>query len=72
MSRTIYKSVYGYCPEQDHDARIEVTFAEVPVIGCTVRQYKKTNFSCDHYSRYGCRTAGNRCLDCPLLRQAEP
>lgn len=44
MSRMIRKSVYGYCPEQDHDARIEVTFAEVPVIGCTVRQYKKLIF----------------------------
>lgn len=72
MSRTIYKSVYGYCPEQDHDVRIDVTFVEVPVVGCTVRQYKKTGYSCDYCDEHDCRAAGDRGLDCPLFRQAEP
>ena len=61
-------SAYGYCPELDDEVEIEVTFVEVPILGASGPQYKKTSFLCDYASMNPCKTAGSSGRDCPLFK----
>ncbi|HIY54513.1 MAG TPA: hypothetical protein H9832_11250 [Candidatus Agathobaculum merdavium] len=48
-------SAYGYCPELDDEVEIEVSFVEVPILGASGPQYKKTSFLCDYASMHPCK-----------------
>lgn len=69
--RTVRSKKSGYCPEQDRTYVIEVCFAEVPILGETNRQYKKTSFYCEFCEDNGCKSCGGTGGDCPIFKAAE-
>lgn len=59
--------VTGYCPETEKTASIDVTFAEIPILGQTVPSYKALSLRCEYASENGCSYDRS----CPLIKTAE-
>lgn len=63
----ITTSFYDFCPEQNDFQEIEVFFTEVPILGQSAPQYKKTGFHCDFCDSHECNTIASHDTCCPLF-----
>lgn len=69
--RYAVKRVSGVCPETEEIQDIEITFAEVTMIGSPAPRYKALNYVCSHWKKYGCASNGSDGEKCPLFRSGE-
>lgn len=65
MSR--YKSIEGYCPEQQNYETIDIRYSQIPRMGAEPG-YKKTTFYCDYGDDHDCSFANRN--ECPLYNDA--
>lgn len=59
--------ISDYCPETDSTQTVDVTFAEVRMVGSLSPSYKATSFKCSYASEHDCTLSTN----CPLVRAAK-
>jgi len=67
QKKVIVRNV-GYCPEQEDQTSIQITFAEVKALGFS--GYKKVSFHCEHLADNGCTHCGESGSECPLFASA--
>lgn len=63
-----FRIISGYCPEQDIDYSIKVTYIGLYTLGSRRQGYKKLEFYCEHYDEFDCSYENNRL--CPLYNTA--
>ncbi len=68
--RDVQKRATGYCPEQDAQYGITVTFSEYRQIGGPPL-IRKGSFKCSYESSHGCKTCGATGINCPIYQQAK-
>ena len=59
------------CPETEDIQKIEITFAEVDMIGCPAPGYKALSYACAYWKMYGRSSNGSDGEKCPLFRSGE-
>lgn len=69
--RYITKRISGIRPETEENQTIEITFAEVTMIGNPYPGYKATKYYCAHSDRCGCNSAGPDGRNCPLFKAGQ-
>lgn len=69
--RRIKKQVFGFCPETEERQSIEITFAEVNVLGNPTPGYKALMYSCSYSDEYGCASNGADGSGCPLFEKGQ-
>lgn len=67
--REITKTISGYCPEQEANAEISVTFSEYTPVG-SPPIVRKIAFKCPFAQENHCETGGVSGEDCPIFRSA--
>ena len=68
--RDVYKTINGYCPEQDKQNSITVRFNIYEQIGGPALT-RRLSFSCAYEKEHGCVTCGQTGIGCPIYQQAE-
>lgn len=62
--------ISDFCPETEQNQTIEVTFAEVRMVGNPAPGYKATSYFCEYANDHGCNSNGSNGANCPLFKAA--
>lgn len=69
--RHIKRIVSGFCPETEDHQSIEITFAEVNMLGHSAPGYKALMYSCSYSDECGCSSNGADGSKCPLFEEGQ-
>lgn len=69
--RYVKKRVSGICPETEDSQSIEITFAEVRMLGNPTIGYKAMKYRCTYCDNYGCSSNGPDGSNCPLFKAGQ-
>lgn len=60
----------GWCPEQNCDYSVLITFKEIAMLGASHPARKPTGMSCEYVQEHSCHVGGPDGSQCPLWLKA--